>query len=71
MDAHLEGATNTTIAPGRQKPSRRHCFKYTEENSCLLIFNTSLSHLVNTFKAISISHFYCFCFLFTFKLKDH
>jgi hypothetical protein len=26
MDAHLEGATNTTFAPGRHKPSRRHCF---------------------------------------------
>jgi hypothetical protein len=27
--AHLEGATNTTIAPGRQKPSRRHWFPVT------------------------------------------
>jgi hypothetical protein len=71
MDAHLEGVTNTTIAPGRQKPSRRHCIKYTEENSCLLIFNTSLSHLVSTFKAISISHFCYFCILFTFTLKDY
>jgi hypothetical protein len=25
MDVHPEGATNTTFAPGRHKPSRRHC----------------------------------------------
>jgi hypothetical protein len=47
MDAHLDGggATKTSIAPGRQKPSRRHCALHMQLDNRLVFINRDRSLL--------------------------